>query len=335
MTQKYGPFAAGAGASLGQDDYLDGLGPMLQGDGVNTTTYGDSTLQVYGNSSGMLVLMRAGTAMSRGAYYSNSADVSLAIAASTTSPRIDRVVLRNDRGHSGGGQIYPFVITGTAASVPIAPAITQTPGGTWDFPLAQVAIPASASGIVPGNVSDERQYLPLHFGVCDTSRPYSTPPVNGSAGRVFYDNNPAVLDVIATNGSTWQAVRGWWNTDSGTQALGLAGGAFTGTATYRQLGRIVFLDGAVTATSDSLGMLALPPSVAPVAPKNFPIGSNGLTINPVTGPGGDYTIPVYPVWNLAVPRSADATTTPVALSIQDGRSPNGTAFEFHVSYPLG
>jgi hypothetical protein len=98
MTQKSGPFAAGAGASLGQDDYIDALGPMLQGDGVFTTIFGGTTGQVYANSSGMQVFVRAGLAMVRGAMWSNTADIPCTIAANGTgSARIDRVVLRNDR----------------------------------------------------------------------------------------------------------------------------------------------------------------------------------------------------------------------------------------------
>lgn len=204
MTQTYGPFAVGAGSNLGQDSYLDFLGVMLQSEGVNTKVFGDSTLQVYGNSSGMQVLMRAGSAAIRGAMYSNTADVTLAITSNSSgSTRIDRVVLRNDRAHAGGGQISPVVIIGTPGAG--APAITQTVGDIWDLTLAQVTVVSGATGINPGDVSDERQYLPQRIHICDTR--YATPAVDGSKGRMFFDKNPAVNTYIITNGTAWAQIQ--------------------------------------------------------------------------------------------------------------------------------
>lgn len=330
MTQKYGPFAAGAGASLGQDDYLDFLGVMLQGDGVNTTAFGDSTLQVYGNSSGMQVLMRAGSALSRGAMYTNSADVTLTVAASTTSPRIDRVVLRNDRGHAGGGQIYPFVITGTPASSPIPPAITQTPGGVWDITLAQVVVPASASGITPGNVSDERQYLPLRIPVANSG--INPPPVDGSRGRFYYDVVSA--DLLVTNGSRWIAVSAA-GFDSNYQAQTVPYHA--GFGGYHRIGNQVFVGGVITGTSTSYALFAIAASVAPIAgPLTFPVYTDDLDIYVVATPGGgSVAVPSWAQWGVTIPSAAQATAgTPVTLVSLNGRSPNGHRFEFHVNYPI-
>lgn len=284
MTQKSGPFATGAGFNLGQDDMIDVLGPMLQGDGVNTTTYGGSSVQVYGSSSGLQVFVRAGSACSRGLMYFNTADVALAISANGSgSARIDRVVLRNDRGHSGGGQITPVVITGTPSATPVAPAYQQNVGGVWDIPLAQVRVAAGAAGISPGDVSDERQYMPLHVGVCDTSLPLFTPPVDGSAGRVFYDKNPAVMDLVVTDGATWRTVA---NQDSTWQNVAFDNDRWINAGfgnRYRKVGPSVEVHATVQGTGATIvrQMFTLPPGCRPVDPRTFPIATqDGASYDP-------------------------------------------------------
>ncbi len=285
MTQTYGPFASGAGASLGQDPYLDFLGPMLQGDGVNTNVIGGAALQVYGNSSGLQVLVRAGSALVRGVMYSNTADVTLAIGANATgSTRIDRVVLRMNRS---ANIISPVVIPGTPGSG--EPALTQAVGGTWDLPLARVTVAPSASTVAPGDVADERQYLPLRINYCDTR--YSTPPVDGSAGRIFYDLNPGVADVIVTNGTAWSPVT---LRDSGWSNLSFANSFWT-TPGYgpqvRKVGplvefRVDALGQFSTGSGPANRIVTLPVGYRPAVSRFFsvPVDSSGAGVPASIGP---------------------------------------------------
>lgn len=307
----YGPFPSGAGASLGIDEYADYLGPMLQGDGVNTTTYGDATLQVYADNSGLQVRVRPGSAMIRGGMYALDDPATLTIQPnSSTSQRIDRVVLTHNRTSN---LIIPTVIVGTPGAG--APALNQTVGGVWQFPLAQVTVAPNAGGIAPGDVADDRQYLPLKVGVCNTVN--TTPPVDGSKGRVFYDRNPAVMGLIVTTGSRWVPLTG--SADSGWQNLqGIAEGYGSCVVQYRTIGKIVFVRFTGVVHTDSTAVAAIPQSVAPSINVIVPAEVDG-------GVGGYY---------LRIPWSGDASVTPVALIHQSGASPNGHTFNAHATYVL-
>lgn len=70
------------------------------------------------------------------------------------NPRIDTVVLRRDL--SGDVRtIVTDVIKGTAAAVPIAPALTRD-GTVWEIALADVRIPANSMVITQANITDTR-----------------------------------------------------------------------------------------------------------------------------------------------------------------------------------
>lgn len=247
----FGPFAAGVGASVGQDDYFDYLGPMLQGDGVNTTTFGGTSLQVFGNSSGLQVLVRQGSALVRGTFYRCvTGTVNLNVQPNSSgSTRIDRVVLNHDRA---GGVLAPLVVMGTPGAG--APALTQAVGGTWQIPLAQVTVVSGATTINPGDVADERQYLPLKLAVCDTR--YATPPPDGSQGRAFYDKNPSVMDLIVTNGTTWS--RTSRPADSGWTAVTVPNFNIYGVGVrYRQVGSLTEMRGELGSSNNGSSDVAV------------------------------------------------------------------------------
>jgi hypothetical protein len=213
----YGPFAAGPGRTLAQDDFLDFIGPMLQGNGVNSTDYSGSGLQVYADNSGLVVRVRPGSGMVRGAFYQTPSDVALNIGANTSSStRIDRVVLSMNRSTQ---VVTPLVVAGTPGGS--VPPLTQIVGGTWQIPLAQVQVPPNVAGISPGNVVDERQFLPLKVLVVSsaTNSPTPMPPADGTAGRLVYDR--AVGALLVTNGSKWYPIS--LNDDTGWQPVDTAG----------------------------------------------------------------------------------------------------------------
>lgn len=126
------------------------------GEGVKGSS-GGTELKVYGDSSGMQVKVPAGFAMVRGHYYSNTAIETLTIAAAhATLARIDSVVLELD---PSANTILLTVLTGTAASTPAAPSLTQTDTGVYQIRLANVAVAAAATTITSGNVTDTRTFI--------------------------------------------------------------------------------------------------------------------------------------------------------------------------------
>lgn len=132
----------------------------LQEDGLYGSP-GGPVGQVYADSSGMQVKRRAGSGWVHGTWWRDTAEKLVAIGANGSSqPRIDRVVLRRD---DTAKNVTTTVITGTAAATPVAPALTQSVGGTWDVPLAQVYVDPGAVSIANGKVTDERTFNGLRL----------------------------------------------------------------------------------------------------------------------------------------------------------------------------
>lgn len=137
------------------------------GEGVETGY--DAELAVSATGLAMTVTVGAGRAMVRGHFYLSNATETLNIAsASAVSPRIDTVVLRlNPTANS----IVLAVVTGTASATPVAPTLTQTDTGTYEYPLANVFVAANATAIGSGNVTDRRTYVGQIFWDDITGKP--------------------------------------------------------------------------------------------------------------------------------------------------------------------
>lgn len=126
------------------------------GEGVKGSSAGIE-LKPFGDSSGLQVKVPAGQAMVRGIYYASTASETLAIAtAHATLARIDSVVLELD---PSANSILLKVLTGTAASTPSAPSLTQTDAGIYQIRLANVAVAAAATTVAAGNVTDTRTFI--------------------------------------------------------------------------------------------------------------------------------------------------------------------------------
>ena len=112
-------------------------------------------LQVWADSSGMMVHVKTGECRVRGHRGSLESPVNLTIAAAdSVNPRIDLVVARVTYGSPS--TMVLDVLTGTAAEEPVVPEVTQVAGDTWEIPLASVKVIAGTTSIVAGDVSDYR-----------------------------------------------------------------------------------------------------------------------------------------------------------------------------------
>lgn len=154
---------------------------------------GDTTLKVTGSSSGMQVSVALGNAIVRGFFFQSTAAETLAIGTSSTSPRIDSVVVRLN---PTANTIVLAVVAGTPAASPVAPTLTQTDAGNFEMLLANVAVAANATTIAAGDVTDVRTF---NGNVWTTA----TRPAN-QAGVVGFNTTTSKLE--QNNGSSWSEV---------------------------------------------------------------------------------------------------------------------------------
>ena len=103
--------------------------------------------------AGFTVEVCPGSAWINGYRYENTSALSLQLeTAHGVHPRIDRVVLRLD---SVGRSIRLAVITGVAAKVPAAPALTRN-ADMYELGIADVTIPQAATAVTTANITDTR-----------------------------------------------------------------------------------------------------------------------------------------------------------------------------------
>lgn len=121
---------------------------------------GDNNLLTYADSSGMQVKVKVFNSLSsaiiRGHMYQSTAEETLTIQAAESNPRIDTVALKLDPSVNS---IVLQIIKGTAAVSPVAPTLTQTDTGVFQFPIANVSVPANATTISAGNIIDRRVFV--------------------------------------------------------------------------------------------------------------------------------------------------------------------------------
>lgn len=122
----------------------------------------------------------------------NDSTVNLTVtAADPTNPRIDLVVLQvidtQYSGASDGAQLA--VVTGTPAASPVAPSAPSN-----SITLARISVPANATSITSGDITDERAYSVKPYASLMRTNDFSIPagvytPVQFNA--VQYDRSPA------------------------------------------------------------------------------------------------------------------------------------------------
>lgn len=165
MAQKSGFFNALLAAGVydrtyNADDYSNNLAVVIS-NGVLRSTNDD--LKV--TASGLNLTVGAGRGWINGRYYYNDSAYALpAITPPTGGARIDRVILRFNNTLAVRSITIQY-LTGTAATSPVAPAITRT-DDIFDLVLADVAISAGASSVT---ITDQRGNADLCGWVYSTS----------------------------------------------------------------------------------------------------------------------------------------------------------------------
>ncbi|MGN1167197.1 MAG: hypothetical protein ACI4S2_12320 [Lachnospiraceae bacterium] len=118
----------------------------------NGVLFKGTSLKVTPGSS-MTVNVQAGTAYIDGKIYLNDeAEVVNIEAAAATLSRIDRVVLRLDEINR---LIGVYVLKGTPAATPAAPALTRT-ADVYELCLAEIRLPAGATSVASSYITDTR-----------------------------------------------------------------------------------------------------------------------------------------------------------------------------------
>ena len=165
MAQKSGFFNALLNAGVydrtyNADDYSDNLAVVIS-NGVLRSENDDLLV----TASGLNLSVAAGRAWINGKYFFNDSAYALpALTPPTGGSRIDRVVLRLDNTLSVRAISIQY-LTGTAATSPVAPAITRS-GDIYDLVIADVAISSGATSVT---ITDQRSNADLCGWVYSTS----------------------------------------------------------------------------------------------------------------------------------------------------------------------
>jgi hypothetical protein len=174
-----------------------GTSGMVTG-ALNVTAQGtpNMSVQVF---AGQAVIQGTVT-QTQGAYVctSDSTQTLAIAAANATNPRIDLVVVTvEDAQYSGAANDALLqVITGTPAASPAAPALPSN-----SIALAQVLVPASATSIVSGNITDQRTWTVSRGGILpclSTARPAS--PYGGMS---IYETDTSISRIWDATLAAW------------------------------------------------------------------------------------------------------------------------------------
>ncbi len=126
------------------------------------------------------VSVASGRALVNGIWYESDAAVSVGIPDAIVNPRVDRIVARADWVLQ---TVRITRIAGAEAAAPVAPALVQIDGTTWDLPLWQVGVAVGPASVLtffrdersfigqyePVGVSDQRVYIESEFYLPDTA----------------------------------------------------------------------------------------------------------------------------------------------------------------------
>lgn len=172
------PYDGGAGANLSETQWQKMARRWLPTGVVDAYL---NKLAVSASGAAMSVSVATGGGWVEGFYYENDSALAVPIAAANaTNPRIDLIVLRNDRT---ANQIRLAVVQGVPAAAPVAPALSQT-DVLWELVLAEVRVDAAVGVIAAGKVTDRRTLVK---------------PLTEAAANAAYEAKPTELFVPAVN----------------------------------------------------------------------------------------------------------------------------------------
>lgn len=166
-------------------------GVLAQPDGKNQPT---PPMEVYvpTQGMGMSVYVRPGQAMVDNHRVWLTTQKTLSIAKHGSLPRIDLVVLRVTYGNTGESIVELDVKTGAEATNPSVPTPVTNTGGTYELALARIAVSASATTILPANITDMRYVYKLGNDSVTTFSETSVTCVND----IEYRNASAIGSLI-------------------------------------------------------------------------------------------------------------------------------------------
>lgn len=134
-----------------------------------------------------------GSALVQGIEYLNDATVSFTIAGNSSgNPRIDTVILRADYVAQ---TVRLAVLQGSPAGSPTPLALTQTPGVTWEIPLADIAVANGFVSITNANITPRHEWVNAASGV------YLDNILNNSGGTL-QDGDVVIWDSSIDRGVT-------------------------------------------------------------------------------------------------------------------------------------
>ncbi|MEG2575509.1 MAG: hypothetical protein RSA41_05705, partial [Christensenella sp.] len=113
-----------------------------------------TNFQVFAHTAEMTVTVKPGVAWIEGAFCAEAEDRMLALQASETLDRIDRIVLRLDLS-TNARKIDLYVIKGTAAASPIAPAITRN-NTVYELCIANIFVAKNTTVVTGERITDTR-----------------------------------------------------------------------------------------------------------------------------------------------------------------------------------
>lgn len=160
------------------EDQWAKMAKIFAGTGVNSIERHSSLsdeLQVTADGTGMYVDVAPGEAWIMGHYFISDASERLSIAPNNqTYVRYDLVILRLDWT---ANNIDLAVLQGSGATT--EPALTQTLGVKWEYPLARIEVQPSTvrTYIHPADVKEKRTVI-TSYGLAPGARAYSTVDVS-------------------------------------------------------------------------------------------------------------------------------------------------------------
>lgn len=147
-------------------------GPLL---GSGTSPDPGLTVQATTPASANVQVL-PGSALVRGTWYANDANVTLPIAANASgNPRIDTVVLQKNVFTQ---TVRLVVLQGLTAVTPVPLPLTQLDVSVWEIPLADIAVASGFATITNANITPRRHWANLADGV------YLQDVLNNSGGTL-------------------------------------------------------------------------------------------------------------------------------------------------------